>query len=186
VNGLEQLHKKNIFHGALKPANILISLADSTVTPVMELASLAFVSVSISRTPLPIWKEVLQSGWSRSWMPPEIYDCYSYTEAMDILSLGCLIGCTLSDGLHPFGPSEKKKQERFNRIANKELMLLTVQHLKFTLNPTQALTLIQAMMNPIPDERPPLAEVLSHPIFANPSTLLGKPCGKIHLFLSSL
>jgi hypothetical protein len=75
-----------------------------------------------------------------------------------------------------------KKQERFNRIVSKEPMLLTAQDPKFAPNPKQALMLIQAVVNPDPDERPAITEVLSHSMFTKLSTLLGKPRGKIHYY----
>ena len=59
VNGLDYLHRNCVFHGALKPSNILISYPDRSVPAMVKLANFAFVCVSKSRQSLPLWKKVL-------------------------------------------------------------------------------------------------------------------------------
>jgi CTD kinase subunit alpha len=163
VNGLDYLHRKGVFHGALKPSNILISHPDGSVPPMLKLANFAFVRVSKSRQSLPLWKKVLGSGSSKSWMAPEIYSSNFYTVEMDTFALGCVIGFSLTGGRHIFGA--EKKQERIMRIFNKEPMTLTIQDLKNIPGARQVLDLICAMVNPDTSKRPTVSDVLEHPFF---------------------
>ena len=91
ANGLAQLHAKQCFHGVLKPSNILISLAVGSTPPMMKLANFAFVPVRKTKSQSPFWKNVLKSGSSRSWLPPEIYHSNCFTFEMDVFVCGLIL-----------------------------------------------------------------------------------------------
>ena len=91
ANGLAQLHAKQCFHGILKPSNILISLGDGSIPPMMKLANFAFVRVRKTQSQSLLWKKVLKSGSSRSWLPPEIYHSDFFTVEMDVFVCGLIL-----------------------------------------------------------------------------------------------
>ena len=158
TTGLEYLHEKKIFHRELKPCNVFISYADSTVRPTMKLGNFGVYRRGRRQ------KCVFELSLSKSWIPSETHDKFTFTAEMDLFALGCLYGFTLSRGRHPFGDDE---EIRVTRIKKKEPMTLTVQHLKNVKDPSEVFELICSLLSADPSQRPPTKAVLKHSFFGN-------------------
>ena len=158
TNGLEYLHEKKIFHRELKPCNVFVSHADRTVRPTMKLGNFGVHKRGRGQ------KCVFELSLSKSWIPSETHEKFTFTAAMDLFGLGCLIGFTLSSGRHPFGDDE---ETRISRIKKRDAMMLTVQHLKNVRDASGVFKLICSLLSVDPSTRPSTKTVLKHRFFAN-------------------
>lgn len=76
--------------------------------------------------------------------------------SVDIFSLGCVYYYVLTNGEHPFGEPFRRQ----SNIVNGEYSLEKVKS-----NPQGLYDLINLMISSDADMRPPLADVMTHPIF---------------------
>lgn len=163
TSGLAHLHEKKIVHCELKPANILISCPDgSTVSPMIKLTNFGISRIIQSEGSFSLWK----MAGSKSWLGPEVNQATAFNIEMDLFSLGCVFGFSLSGGKHPYGPI---KEARILRIWTKQEMILTVHDLKPVgeASVEEMLGLLNSLMNANPEERPSASQVLSHKAFRN-------------------
>ena len=107
-------------------------------------------------------KSLFELSLSKSWMPPETHEKFTFTAAMDQFALGLLFGYTLSRGRHPYGDDE---EIRVSRIKKKEPMRLTVQHLKDVKDPADVFQLISSLLSLDPSQRPSASAVSKHNFF---------------------
>ena len=164
--GLNYLHMKGINHRNLSPTSIRISYPNF----VKDVALVKLADFGVSRLPKPgssssaLWK----IAGSKSWVAPETYYAPSFTPAMDMYSLGLVVGFAFSKGLHPHG---NDKEMRILRIKQAEAMTLKVEDLDLPPEvAVQVLALVQSLLNTDPDKRPLTSLVLTNPIFVYPTT----------------
>ena len=107
-------------------------------------------------------KSIFELSFSKSWLPSETHEKFTFTAAMDQFALGLLFGYTLSRGRHPYGDSE---ENRVPRIKKKEPIRLNVQHLKDVKDPADVFQLICSLLSLDPSQRPSASAVLEHNFF---------------------
>ena len=156
AEGLNHLHAKEIVHRDIKPQNILISLRDGSVPPMMKLTDFG-----ISRKHSDERSDLTKTGSAGTlgWIAPEFYDpaVERYSKQSDIFPLGCVFTYVLSDGKHPFGDEKDLRQGNIKRGKYK---------LPEQLHKTNhAVELITAMLDPNPVNRPTIEQVLKHQFF---------------------
>ncbi|XP_051492768.1 serine/threonine kinase-like domain-containing protein STKLD1 isoform X2 [Apus apus] len=81
VDALFYVHKQGIFHGNLKPSNILVIDEETFILS-------DFSTEKLMRDKMK-WKIRVEET-NKSWMAPETFD-FSFTEKCDIWSLGCIL-----------------------------------------------------------------------------------------------
>ena len=155
TEGLGFLHKKKIFHRELKPSNVFISRAVGDLRPMMKLGNFGIYRKAGQQ-------RLLEMSSSKSWLPAEAHDKFTFTAAMDLFALGLLFGFTLSRGRHPYGDDE---EIRVSRIKRKEPMTLTVYHLMNLKDAAGVFRLICSLLSVDPTERPIAKAVLKHRFF---------------------
>jgi serine/threonine protein kinase len=107
AQGLLYMHSKNLFHGALKPANVSVTLRSSIIPQII---------LKVSQDSLMTWsKGFVPHNMigidSYIYWPPEWLEILEYEEyqvpvpaaAADIFALGCLFYGYITKGGHPFG-----------------------------------------------------------------------------------
>ena len=134
---------------------MLISHSDGTLRPAIKLGNFGVYKKGDG-------KSLFELSLSKSWMPPETHEKFTFTAAMDQFALGLLFGYTLSRGRHPYGDDE---EIRVSRIKKKEPMKLTVQHLKDVKDPADVFQLISSLLSLDPSQRPSASAVLKHNFF---------------------
>lgn len=82
---------------------------------------------------------------------------------MDVFSLGCVYYFVLTNGEHPFGEPFRRQ----SNIVNGEYSIAKVQS-----NPQGVYDLINLMISSDSNMRPPLSDVLSHPMFWSKDKIL--------------
>ena len=180
TSAVEYLHSNNICHQNLNPSNILISRPDGTLYPRIKLTDFAFTRVSATAS-LSLWKRV---GANKSWVAPEIYDCYTFDLAMDVFPLGILFAYVLSGGVHPFGAD---KEDRIFNIKKKQPMSFTIQHLNGVAGAADVFDLICSMLSFDPEERPMASAVLNVIGILTSESCDSKSKGKmLHSFYKSI
>lgn len=85
--------------------------------------------------------------------------------SVDVFSLGCVFYFVLSRGGHPFGDPFRRQSNILS--GDSELSKLDPE-----LDPVGAASLISLMISPSPGKRPPLQEVLAHPLFWSKEKIL--------------
>ena len=156
TSGLDYLHRKEVIHCHLKPTNVLISIPDSGVPPMMKLANFGVVKRVSSKigNPVSLWK----LGGSKGWLPAEAYIQTLFTPEMDVFALGLLFGYSLNKGCHPFG---EDKEERVVKMKKSEPLILTSNHLQNVADPEKVFQLITSMQSSEPSARPTTSQVLN-------------------------
>ena len=167
INGIHYLHMNNICHCALKPSNIVFSNENSSV---LKLTNFGFAHVTKTGNLISLWKHLISSGTSKSWLAPEAYFENKFTKEMDMYAIGLLLGFIFSNGRrHVFDAKEKKirsKEDRITRMKTNQPMTLTLEHLGNVPDATVAFNLIVALLNYEPCLRPTASILLrKHPIF---------------------
>ncbi|KAL6736257.1 hypothetical protein Aduo_006629 [Ancylostoma duodenale] len=162
TEGLAHLHIMQIVHRDMKPQNVLLSTAGTRgVRAVISDFGLC-KRVQPGRHSLS-----KRSGLAGTdgWIAPEALVSESTSFPVDVFSLGCIFYYVLSNGDHPFGDS----LHRQTNIINGEYML---RGIKQDLDIPVAVSLIESMIQRVPNMRPSLACVLAHPFFWEPDRRL--------------
>ncbi|XP_036135664.1 serine/threonine-protein kinase/endoribonuclease IRE2 [Molossus molossus] len=160
LSGLAHLHSLHIVHRDLKPANVLITGPDSQGRSRVVLSDFGLCKkLTAGRCSFS-----LRSGvpGTEGWMAPELLQLPppdSPTSAVDIFSAGCVFYYVLSSGSHPFG-------ESLYRQANILAGTPCLAHLEEEAHDkVVARSLVEAMLSPQPQARPPAHQALAHPFF---------------------
>ena len=155
AEGLAALHARGIVHRDVKPHNVLITESGR--------AKLSDMGLSKRLVPEQASFETAGgAGGSPGWQAPEQLVVRGggqrrLTASVDVFSFGLLLHYCLSGGKHPFG-------EGYERDA-------AIMHGKLNLNALsqekqpEALDLIEMTLAAKPQDRPPIAAVLRHPMW---------------------
>ncbi|KAM2190901.1 hypothetical protein ACFX1Q_026799 [Malus domestica] len=178
VSGLVHLHEIGIIHRDLKPQNVLLikernlcaKLSDMGISKrlIGDMSSLGHLATgntsSSSKSELQILNVIylIAGCGSSGWQAPEQLRHGRQTRAVDMFSLGCLLFYCITGGRHPFGD----QLERDINIVKNQMDLFLVEHIP------EAVDLISRLLNPDPEIRPKVSEVLLHPLFWNSETRL--------------
>jgi len=167
TQGLAHLHNLKIVHRDIKPTNILICeplhKPFFLAMPKMKLADFGISKKLDTEQEDLTNTNVANPKGTRGWMAPELYEAGRFDFKVDIWSLGCIFGFTLSGGKHPYGNDSSK---RVNMIKEKRPMLLTLQDLKAPYRTDdQSFELIKSMLEMNPESRLDVNAVLSSPFF---------------------
>jgi len=98
-------------------------------------------------------------------MAPELFHSDSYDSKVDIWTLGCIFGYTLSHGGHPFGSDSVRQSIQ---IKDQKPMVMTLADFKSPRAEDDRLAmfkLMQSMVEVDPVCRPTVNEVLNHHFF---------------------
>ncbi|XP_071950234.1 uncharacterized protein [Antedon mediterranea] len=98
VKAIGWCHSNDIIHRDIKPENLLISSNDT-----LKLCDFGFARSIASNTPVANYTEYVATRWYRS---PELLLGAEYGKAVDIWSIGCILG-ELADG-QPLFPGESE------------------------------------------------------------------------------
>ncbi|XP_027195463.2 serine/threonine-protein kinase/endoribonuclease Ire1 [Dermatophagoides pteronyssinus] len=168
-SGLYHLHSLDIVHRDIKPANILISSNNLQKQPPKIMitdfgVSKILTSESITTTTTNMNDN--RSAGTEGWIAPEILkrklngeNGEKPSKPNDIFSLGCVIYFTHTDGDHPFGNLLNRQnailngQSDLNRLNNEDDICLR--------------SLVESMIDPKIENRPPIEAVVKHPYFWN-------------------
>jgi len=166
ARGLDHLHKNNIVHRDIKPTNILVSFPDpeNNGLPRMKLAD--FGLCRIFKTDGS--QSSLTKCGTKGWMAPELHDTSTSIKeeqamlAVDIYSLGCVFGYSLSKGnQHPFGTDSLRDY----RMQNNEPMILSADDFDEKYEQAVVFDLISLMLMPNANERIAISKVIEHSFF---------------------
>jgi len=151
-----------IIHRDIKPINIFISKScGRTVPPRVKLADFNIsYRLQPSNTDFP--HSTIDPTGTKGWMAPELYDPNVECDSkVDIFSLGCVFGYTLSIEMkHPFGDDEDERQVR---IKDRKTISITQNDLLRSYS--WAFPLVKSMLEMYPANRPTALQVLDHPLF---------------------
>ncbi|CAI0381626.1 unnamed protein product [Linum tenue] len=157
VSGLAHLHELGIIHRDLKPQNVLIISEKSYCAKLSDMG--------ISKRLLGGMSSLTQhaTGYGSSgWQAPEQLLQGRQTRAVDLFSLGCVLFFCITGGKHPFGDSI----ERDVNIVNDRKDLFLIENIP------EAVDLFTSLLDPNPDKRPKVEEVVVHPLFWPPEKRL--------------
>lgn len=174
--GLHHLHKLNIVHRDIKPQNILISFPMKPSGERKVMISDFGLSKQLSNLDTCHTSSAMRYfDGTQGWMAPEIVNAKISedktlvpTKSADIFSLGCVFYYIISDGQHPFGKLEQRQAnivlnanrlDSFNMKADDDLN--NVSNNQAVL----ARKLIRTMIQPKPEDRPPIESTLKYPFF---------------------
>lgn len=150
VSGLAHLHELGIIHRDLKPQNVLIIKERSLCAKLSDMG----ISKRLSGDMSSLTQHATGAG-SSGWQAPEQLLHGRQTRAVDLFSLGCLLFFCVTGGKHPYGDSI----ERDVNIVNDRKDLFLVENIP------EAVDLFSNLLNPNPDMRPKVMDVLHHPFF---------------------
>ncbi len=164
TQGVYYLHQRGIVHRDIKPINIFISQHYGTdVKPTMKIADFG-LSRNIQNNK-KFNKSSSNPAGTKGWMAPECFAVdYRDDEKLDVFSLGCIYGYTLSGGMHPFeGDHVFQRQANINQ-GNP--MSLTKEQLKpmYSQDPF-VFKLICCMLEINPNDRPTVHTILGNVFF---------------------
>lgn len=155
--GLKYLHDMSITHRDIKPDNIL--LADHSPDSLLKISDFGLSKLISAETMKTVCGTQL-------YVAPEVLFGGSYTNKVDIWSMGCLLFAMLS-GSVPFcdayGPPDVQTQIREAKYSFKNRIWNKVSR--------SARELIRQMLQKNPLSRPTIAEVLDHQWLKCPKTL---------------
>jgi len=164
VLGIAHLHGLDIAHRDIKPQNVLLSCPGRS----------GAVRAMISDFGLCKKLKVGRMSFSRrsgvagteGWIAPEmLLGNRSTTCMVDIFSMGCVYYYLLTWGKHPFGQNFHRQANILSGQKDVDLLNSDRQH-------TQ-ISLINKMISPEPNDRPPTSALLKHPVFWNKEKVLG-------------
>jgi serine/threonine protein kinase len=136
--GVEFLHSKGIVHRDINPHNIYISIPNGSKPPTMKVGDFGMRRmIRHGRFSLD------QVAGTKDFMAPEVFHSNAFTCAMDIYSLACSFGYTLTE-------------KRINAVK-KSRSYKAVYSILFEL--------IRSMLNPNPKLRPSATQVLNNAFF---------------------
>jgi len=158
--GLNQLHSLGIVHGNLKPSNILVSFPKGdTKEPMMKLADFGISSiVRDEANRLTQFRLVTTEGWM---CPTDTQDPIS--PSFDIFALACLFVFVATNGFHAFGTGVTNQRPVGSILDQMNSAL--VKNAYF-------LNLVARMSNFNAALRPTANDVLNHPIFTQPLSVI--------------
>ncbi|KAH7850455.1 hypothetical protein Vadar_033242 [Vaccinium darrowii] len=152
ISGLAHLHELGIVHRDLKPQNVLIINERSMCAKLSDMG----ISKRLPENMSSLTRNATGCG-SSGWQAPEQLHHRRQTRAVDLFSLGCLLFFCLTGGQHPFGESFERDVNIVNN--KKDLFLLE--------NFSEAMDLINRLLDPDPDLRTKAVDVLHQPLFWN-------------------
>jgi serine/threonine protein kinase len=142
LNGLKAIHDKEIVHGDIKPANILMTEEDVPKISDFGLASI----LHKKKFPLPFFRG------SSCWAAPEVLLGEGPTYQSDLFSMGIIFYLLLTNS-HPFYPNEPScLWEPEDRIADKSFLPKPVTDLEAT-TPEVVSQIITRLLQRDPDRR---------------------------------
>ncbi|KAM1047491.1 hypothetical protein ACFX2C_026842 [Malus domestica] len=163
VSGLVHLHEMGIIHRDLKPQNVLLIKERTLCAKLSDMGiSKRLIGDMSSLGHLATGNYLIAGCGSSGWQAPEQLLHGRQTRAVDMFSLGCLLFYCITGGRHPFGD----QLERDINIVKNQMDLFLVEHIP------EAVDLISRLLNPDPEIRPKVSEVLLHPLFWNSETRL--------------
>ena len=167
--GLDCVHRIGIVHRDLKPSNVLVVFPRPATGNkfVFKLADFG-----ISKKLNAEEKDVTEKRrGSTGWMAPELFDTPAeYTTAVDIFAAGLVLFYAATEGNHLFAPEDsavadvglKLKfeacQENIKNYKLTKLQIIEDSHPEMN-------NLLDWMIKPKPQDRPPAEKVLTHPYF---------------------
>jgi len=152
--GLQHLHNLEIVHRDVKPQNVLIGMPGKR-GEVRAMISDFGLCKRLKTGRMSFSRRSGVAG-TEGWIAPEMMrNDRSNTCAVDVFSLGCVYHFVLTKGKHPFG-------ESFHRQGN----ILSGKHdLRRLDGDLTARSLVEAMIQAEPSDRPTTQAVLRHPLF---------------------
>ncbi|GAA0140298.1 endoribonuclease [Lithospermum erythrorhizon] len=157
VSGLAHLHELGIIHRDLKPQNVLVIKERSICAKLSDMG----ISKRLPGNMSALSKQTTGYG-SSGWQAPEQLRGERQTRAVDLFSLGCLLFYCMTGGEHPFGGIWERDG---NIFRNKQDLFLIESF-------PEATDLISHLLDPKPELRPKIQEILCHPFFWNPEMRL--------------
>ncbi|CAD8060621.1 unnamed protein product [Paramecium primaurelia] len=143
-NALQYLHNKGIIHRDIKPTNVLLSDKNN---------------VKLCDFGLATQKDVISNfSGTYEFMAPEILKNYPQSYSLDIWSLGCLLYWMIEKKPIISGTEEEMIEQ-----------ILNFTEPKFTMTDQYAKDLIIKMLDPEPNKRITLNEIIQHPYITRES-----------------
>lgn len=164
TRGVAHLHSDHIkiIHRDIKPTNLLVYYTPS-VGNSMKVADFGISKILKAEQKDATNSNMTNPKGTRGWMAPEQYNASRIGFEVDIFSLGCVFGYTLSKGKHPFG---EDIEDRIYFVKRGKPMTLTNDDLKERYSVDGlSFRLIQSMLNMNPVNRPTALDVLGHDFF---------------------
>lgn len=158
LEGLAYLHNQGVMHRDIKPSNILVN--SSGIAKLADFGiSKQFVAASLQSGKRPV-----ATLWYRA---PEVLEGKDYSEAIDMWSLGCVLG-ELILGKAIFTGRNPKNQLEVIRFGQP---LLWAKLSNVVDEPT--LSLLKEMLELDPEKRITASEALTHPYFSSEPVACG-------------
>ncbi|KAF5205956.1 Serine/threonine-protein kinase/endoribonuclease IRE1a [Thalictrum thalictroides] len=162
IAGVAHLHELGIIHRDLKPQNILINKEKSLCAKISDMGiskRLVGDNASLGHHP---------TGYgSLGWQAPEQILHGRQTRAVDLFSLGCVFFFCITGGKHPFGDRHFEREANIIKHADhNDVDFFMVEHIP------EAVDLLSHLLDPKPEARPSIRDVVNHPLFWNSETRL--------------
>ena len=166
VMGLEFLHRQNILHRDMKPANILYKVHPKTCLKIADFG-LSHIIDSVSTT-------VYRTGaGTRCWISPEVLTSKPdgvnkdhFARASDMFSCGLLLHYILSGQKHPFYPADYANKGKLQLPSETEMNIVNGKMEAWDNSlPPEATDLVKRMLESNEKDRPSAEKALEHPLF---------------------